>query len=98
MSDTPLPETLTADLFPPELRAALRSYDRPVVCIEQVPEEMESALKSLLEKAIQAYENRTPGLKVILSESSGSKPLCGIYFNLHSPCARKIGKAESSKG
>ncbi len=45
MSDTPLPETLTADLFAPELRAALRSYDRHVVCIKQVPEEMESALK-----------------------------------------------------
>jgi hypothetical protein len=108
MSDTPPTETLTADQFATELRTALRSYDRHVVCIEQVPEEMESALKSLLEKAIQAYENRTPGLKhgialnrqvtVILSESSGSKPLCGIYFNLHSPYARKIGKAESSKG
>ena len=49
MSDTPLPETLTADLFATELRAALRSYERHVVCIEQVPEETESALHSLLD-------------------------------------------------
>lgn len=105
----PLPsETLTADLFASELRAALRSYERHIVCIEQVPEEAGPALQSLLEKAIQAYQNRAPGLKhgialnrqvtVILSESSGPKPLCGIYFNLHSPYARRIGKTEPSKG
>ena len=108
MSDTPPPETLTTTLFAAELRAALQSYERHIVCIEQVPEEMESALQSLIEKAIQAFENRAPGLKhgialnrqvtVILSESSGTKPLCGIYFNLHSPSARKIGKTELSKG
>ena len=107
MSDTPPPETLTTTLFAAELRAALQSYERHLVCIEQVPEEMESALQSLVEKAIQAFENRAPGLKhgialnrqvtVILSESSGTKPLCGIYFNLHSPYARKIGKTESPK-
>jgi hypothetical protein len=106
MSDTTPPETLTADLFATELRAALRSYERHVVCIEQVPEETESALHSLLEKAIQAFQNRAPGLKhgialnrqvtVILSESSGAKPLCGIYFNLHSPYARKIAKTDVS--
>ena len=107
MSDTPPPETLTTTLFAAELRAALQSYERHIVCIEQVPEEMESALQSLVEKAIQAFENRAHGLKhgialnrqvtVILSESSGTKPLCGIYFNLHSPDARKIGKTESPK-
>ena len=106
MSDTPPPETLTTTLFAAELRAALQSYERHIVCIEQVPEEMESALQSLIEKAIQAFENRAPGLKhgialnrqvtVILSESSGTKPLCGIYFNLHSPYARKIAKTDVS--
>jgi hypothetical protein len=106
MSD-PLPlETLTADLFAAELRTALRSYERHIVCIEQVPEEAESALRSLVEKAIQAYKNRAPGLKhgialnrqvtVILSESASAKPLCGIYFNLHSPYARKITPAQGS--
>lgn len=108
MSDTPPPDSLTADLFAAELRAALRSYERHIVCIEQVPDETESILESLIEKAIQAYQNRAPGLKhgialnrqvtVILSESSGSRPLCGIYFNLHSPYARRISKAQASQG
>ena len=108
MSDSLPPETLTADVFAAELRTALRSYERHIVCIEQVPEEAESALRSLVEKAIQAYQNRAPGLKhgialnrqvtVILSESSGSRPLCGIYFNLHSPYARRISKAQASQG
>ncbi len=107
MSDTPPTEALSAELFAAELRAALRSYERQIVCIEQVPEEMEAALQSLLEKAILAYQNRAPGLKhgialnrqvtVILSESPGPKPLCGIYFNLHSPYARRIAKSGSSK-
>jgi hypothetical protein len=108
MSDTPPLETLTVDLFAPELRTALRSYERHIVCLEQVPEEAESALRSLVEKAIQAFQNRASGLKhgialnrqvtVILSESSGAKPLCGIYFNLHSPYARKIAKTETPGG
>ncbi len=108
MSDTPPSDTLTADLFATELRAALRSYERHIVCIEQVPDETESILESLIEKAIQAYQNRAPGLKhgialnrqvtVILSESSGPRPLCGIYFNLHSPYARRISKAQASQG
>jgi hypothetical protein len=52
-------------------------------------------LISLLTKAIKAYENRGPQLRhgialdrqvtVILSQSDGPHPLCGIYFNLHSP-------------
>ena len=63
MSDTPPLETLTVDLFAPELRTALRSYERHIVCLEQVPEEAESALRSLVEKAIQAFQNRASGLK-----------------------------------
>ena len=108
MSDTSPPDSLTADLFAAELRAALRSYERHIVCIEQVPDETEGILESLIEKAIQAYRNRAPGLKhgialnrqvtVILSESSGPKPLCGIYFNLHSPYARRIPKTQASQG
>jgi hypothetical protein len=52
-------------------------------------------LRSLLEKAVQAYENRGPELRhgialdkqvtVILSQNDTERPLCGIYFNLHSP-------------
>ena len=46
-------------------------------------------------KAIRAYETRGPQLRhgialdkhvtVILSQSDTDRPLCGIYFNLHSP-------------
>ena len=52
-------------------------------------------LTSLLSKAIKAYEGRGPDLRhgialdkqitIILSQSDGPRPLCGIYFNLHSP-------------
>jgi hypothetical protein len=53
----------------------------------------------LLDKAIKAYESRGPDLRhgialdkqitVILSQSDGPRPLCGIYFNLHSPYQRQ---------
>ena len=48
-----------------------------------------------MRRAIQAYEERTPGMRhgialdkqvtIILSQGDGERPLCGIYFNLHSP-------------
>ena len=54
---------------------------------------------ALLTKAIKAYEGRGPELRhgialdnqitIILSQSDGSRPLCGIYFNLHSPYQRE---------
>ena len=40
---------MTAETFKPEITAALRAYDRYVVCLEKVPEECESALSSLVE-------------------------------------------------
>jgi len=53
------------------------------------------SLNSLMTKAIKAYENRGAGLRhgialdkqvtIILSQSDEERPLCGIYFNLHSP-------------
>jgi hypothetical protein len=77
---------------------AIKAYDRHVVCLEKVPEDMQSVLASLMEKAIKAYAERGPGLRhgialdrhltVILSESAGERPLCGIYFNLCSPYNR----------
>jgi hypothetical protein len=64
-----------------------------------VPEDCEASLNSLMEKAINAYVNRAPGLRhgialdkhvtIILSQVDGEKPLCGIYFNLHSPYKKK---------
>ena len=74
---------------------AMRAYDRYVICIDKIPEEFEASLVSLLHKAIKAYESRGAQLRhgialdkhvtVILSQNDSSRPLCGIYFNLHSP-------------
>lgn len=78
---------------------ALKAYDKFVVCIDKVPEECEASLRSLMEKAIKAYENRGPSLRhgialdrqvtIILSQTENDRPLCGIYFNLHSPYQKK---------
>jgi hypothetical protein len=71
-------------MFEPELRAALASYDRHVVCIEKIPEDCETTLRSLLEKAIKAFATRGPELRhgialdrhvtVILSQTDGPRP------------------------
>jgi hypothetical protein len=77
---------------------AMRAYDRYVICIDKIPEEFEASLVSLLHKAIKAYESRGTQLRhgialdkhvtVILSQNDSPRPLCGIYFNLHSPYQR----------
>lgn len=74
---------------------ALRAYELYVICIDKTPEEFQASLVSLVIKAIKAFESRGPQLRhgialdkhmtVILSQSDGPQPLCGIYFNLHSP-------------
>jgi hypothetical protein len=74
---------------------AMRAYDRYVICIDKTPEEFEASLVSLLHKAIKAYESRGTQLRhgialdkhvtVILSQNDSPRPLCGVYFNLHSP-------------
>ena len=98
---------MTADTFKHEMADALKAYDKYVVCIDKVPEECEASLRSLVEKAIKAYENRGPTLRhgialdrqvtIILSQTEGERPLCGIYFNLHSPYQKKsTGKAVKS--
>ncbi len=99
---------LTVETFAPEIAAALAAYDRHVVCLEKVPEECGAALQSLMAKAIEAYVNRAPEMRhgialdrhvtVILSQNDTERPLCGIYFNLHSPYAKKVtGKARAQK-
>ena len=85
--------------FQREIAASLKHYEKFVVCIEKTPDEFLKSLQSLMAKAIDAYESRTPGLRhgisldkhvtIILSESEGERPLCGIYFNLHSPYRKK---------
>ena len=81
--------------FKRETAHALKQYHLHVICVKKTPDEFEAALYSLLDKAIRAYENRPPGMRhgialdkeitVILSQGDTEKPLCGIYFNLHSP-------------
>ena len=91
---------MTTELFKPEIAEAMKAYEKYVVCINKTPEEFEEALISLLNKAIKAYEGRGPELRhgialdkqitIILSQSDGPRPLCGIYFNLHSPYQRQL--------
>lgn len=86
---------LSVETFETEIAEALRVYDRFVVCLDKPPEDCREALLRLIEKAIRAYLDRGPGLRhgialdrqvtVILSQTEGDTPLCGIYFNLHSP-------------
>jgi hypothetical protein len=98
---------LTVEMFEEEMREALRSYDRHVVCLEKTTDDCESTLRSLIEKAIKTFESRGPNLRhgialdrhvtVILSQSEGPRPMCGIYWNLFSPYARRQGlKAEAT--
>jgi len=93
-SESSMPR-VTVETFKPEIGEAMRMYDRYVICIDKTPDEFEASLFSLLTKAIKAYETRGPQLRhgialdkfvtIILSQSDNSRPLCGIYFNLHSP-------------
>jgi hypothetical protein len=89
---------VTVETFRQELEEALRAYDKYVICIDKTREEFEASLISLVNKAIKAYESRGPHLRhgialdrqvtVILSQNETPRPLCGIYFNLHSPYQR----------
>jgi hypothetical protein len=86
---------LTVSTFKLEIAQAVKSFEKYVVCLEKTPEQFESSMRSLMEKAINAYLNRGEGLRhgialdkqvtIILSQTENERPLCGIYFNLHSP-------------
>lgn len=90
---------MTVETFKHEVAEALKSYDKFIVCLDKVPDDCERSLQSLMEKAIKAYENRGPHLRhgialdkhvtIILSQTEHERPLCGIYFNLHSPYQKK---------
>src|ERR1017187_10425882 len=89
------PEVMTIDLFKREITAAVKAYDKYVVCLEKTPDDFEVSLESLMGKAVKAYQNRGEGMRhgialdkrvtVILSQGDDPRPMCGIYFNLHSP-------------
>ena len=86
---------MTVDTFKGEIDEAVRNYDRYVVCLQKTPEDFAASLTSLLQKAIKAFNTRAAGMRngialdkevtIILSQSDEERPLCGIYFNLHSP-------------
>lgn len=86
---------MTAETFKEEMAEALRGFEKYIVCLEKSPEECAASLTSLMEKAIKAYNDRGPNLRhgialdkqvtIILSQTEGERPLCGIYFNLFSP-------------
>ena len=90
---------VTVRTFAKEMKAALKAYDHHVVALGKSNDELRASLDSLMAKAIQAYETRGEGMRhgialdrevtVILSQTNGERPLCGIYFNLHSPYHRK---------
>lgn len=86
---------MTAETFKDEITEALRVFEKFIVCLDKTPEECAASLNSLIEKAIKAYNERGPNLRhgialdkqvtIILSQTESDRPLCGIYFNLHSP-------------
>lgn len=96
---------VTVETFRPEIAQAVAAYHKFIVCLDKTPEEFEASLVSLLHKAIKAYETRGPQLRhgialdkhvtVILSQNENSRPLCGIYFNLHSPYQKSPGSRTS---
>ncbi len=93
---------MTVATFEAEIRAAVKAYDKYIVCLEKTPDEFVEVLGRLVEKAIKAYETRAAGLRhgialdkqitVIISQSDADRPMCGIYFNLHSPYQKKLAR------
>jgi len=91
---------LAPDMFWEEVEGALSAFERHIVCLDKSPDECRASLDSLLQKAIDAYISRAPGLRhgialdsqvtIILSQMDDQEmPMCGIYFNLHSPYQRQ---------
>lgn len=93
------------DTFKQEIDDALKSYDKYIICIDKTPERADESLRSLMEKAIKAYQNRGPNLRhgialdkqitIILSQTETERPLCGIYFNLSSPYHKRPAAKEA---
>ncbi len=95
--------------FSKEIADAVKAYEHYIVCIDKTPDEFLQSVQSLLAKALKVYENRVPGLKhgialdsqltIILSEppepAVPDRPLCGIYFNLHTPYRKRSAPAKA---
>ena len=97
---------LTVETFEAEIIEALKTFDKFIVCLDKTPQDCKATLVSLMDKAIKAYVSRGPHLRhgialdkqvtIILSQTEQERPLCGIYFNLHSPY-RKTALPKSVK-
>ena len=93
---------LTPAVFEHEIAEALKNYDKYVLCIDKTPDQCRDSIVSLMDKAIKAYVTRGANLRhgialdhevtIILSQTEGDKPLCGIYFNLFSPYRKSLEK------
>jgi hypothetical protein len=98
---------VTAETFKEEIEEALRAFDKYIVCLEKTREDCAISLNSLMEKAIKAYQERGPNLRhgialdkqitIILSQTENERPLCGIYFNLHSPYHKRNAAKKVSR-
>lgn len=98
---------MTVETFKHELAEAVKAYDKYIVCVDKPTDSFEASLVSLLTKAIKAYESRSPGLRhgialdkqvtIILSQTDEERPLCGIYFNLHSPYQKQAKAAAAAR-
>ena len=77
-----------------------------MVCLDKTPDRFDESLAGLMQKALKAYETRGPNLRhgialdkqvtIILSQTDDDRPLCGIYFNLHSPYQKQIAAKNTS--
>lgn len=98
---------MTVDLFRPEIEEALEVFDRYVVCLEKTRDDCQATMESLIAKAIETFQHRPPGMRhgialdryltVILSQSESDRPLCAIYFNLHTPYFTKPQSKTAAK-
>ena len=98
---------MTVETFQNEIDAALSSFDKYIICIDKTPDDCAGSLHSLMQKAIKAYNSRGEGMRhgialdnqitIILSQGTEEVPLCGIYFNLHSPYKKTARKKVKKK-
>src|ERR1044071_1270314 len=48
---------VTVDMVKHEIAEAVKAYDKYIICLDKPPDDCETSLRSLMEKAIKAYEN-----------------------------------------
>jgi hypothetical protein len=98
---------VTVETFRSEISEAIKAYEKYIVCLDKTPEQFEESLVSLMKKAINAYQTRGENFRhgialdrqvtIILSQTDSELPLCGIYFNLHSPYRKKQPSTKTAR-